>query len=70
MERCIASPHLFTPDKMEVIFANIRELLQFQKNFLVKLEACVTPADRSQSQIGGVFTDHVSSDNFVTTISC
>ena len=60
MERCIGSPHLFTADRIEVIFANIRELLQFQKKFLAKLEACVTPADLSQSQIGGVFTDHVS----------
>ena len=65
MERCVGSPHLFTPDRIEVIFANIKELLHFQKKFLIKLEACVTPADLSpadlsQSQIGGVFTDYVS----------
>ena len=64
MERCITSPHLFTPDRIEVIFANIKDLLNFQKRFLSKLETCVTPADLSQSQIGAIFTDHVSSNNF------
>ena len=62
MQRCLTSPHLFTSDRVEVIFGNIADLLYFQKKFLLKLEACVTPADMSQSQIGAVFIDHVSSN--------
>ena len=60
MQRCLTSPHLFTSDRVEVIFGNIADLLKFQKTFLSKLEACATPADMSQSQIGAVFIDHVS----------
>ena len=64
MQRCIAYPRLFTPDRIEVIFGNMVDLLKFQKTFLLKLETCVTPADLSQSQIGTVFIDHVSCYNY------
>jgi len=65
MQRCQAYPHLFTPDRIEVIFANIMELLTFQQKFLLRLETCVTPADLSQSQIGAAFLDHVSLDKYI-----
>lgn len=65
MQRCETSPHLFTHDRIEVIFANMKDLLQFQKKFFSKLQNCVTPEDLSQSQIGAAFLDHVSPDNFV-----
>ena len=60
MKRCREYNKLFDEEQIEVIFSNIDQVYQFQKDFLRELEARIKPGRVAESEIGEVFVLNVS----------
>lgn len=66
LKRCREYNKLFDEEQIEIIFSNIDQVFNFQKDFLRDLEARVKQDHMAQSEIGEVFVLNVS--NFASVM--
>lgn len=50
---------MFSKERIETVFGNIKEIYSFQSQFLKQLEDCLDKDASHLSQIGNVFLKHV-----------
>jgi len=59
LKQCRENNKLFNEEQIEVIFSNVEQIYNFQRDFLKELEARIKP-DVAKSEIGEVFVLNVS----------
>lgn len=50
---------MFSEERIETVFGNIKDIFSFQSQFLMQLEECLDEESPHLSQIGNCFLNHV-----------
>lgn len=61
---------MFSKERIETVFGNIKEIYTFQSQFLKQLEECLVKDAPHLSQIGNCFLNHVRyfSKNYFSSV--